>query len=90
MTKYFDTLSFDEEILKPRVKTFFYGTLPNIMTLYSFTVRRTYAIGSRSSIINSLDTFNETYYEFFPDASNLGIPHGDVAPYLGFIISADP
>jgi hypothetical protein len=58
MTKHFDTLSFGEEILKPRVKTFYYGLIPNMMSLYSFSLRRTYAIGSRSTILNFLDTFN--------------------------------
>jgi hypothetical protein len=77
-------------VLKPRVKTSFFGLLPNIMSLVAYNLKRTYAIGSRSSIINSLDAFNETYYELVPDNSNLGIPHGDVAPYLGLVILAHP
>jgi hypothetical protein len=63
MTKYFDTLSFDNEILKPRVKTKYDQLLPGIMVINAYRLKRNYAIGSRSTIINSIDTFNYTYYD---------------------------
>jgi hypothetical protein len=90
MTKYFDTLSFDEEILKPRVKSKYSQLLPNIMMLNVYRLKRTYAIGSRSNIINSLDAFNETYYELNFESMTMGVPGGDISPYYAFIITIDP
>jgi hypothetical protein len=60
------------------------------MTINLYKLKRHFAIGSRSNIINSLDTFNKTYYELNYDSTTYGIPSGDLAPYYAFIIAIDP
>jgi hypothetical protein len=60
------------------------------MNLNSYRLKRNYAIGSRSSIINSLDTFNYTYYELNYESTTLGIPSGDLSPYYAMVIAMDP
>jgi hypothetical protein len=64
--------------------------MQNIMTLKVYLLKRQYAIGSRSYILNSLDSFNETYYEMNYESTAMGIPSGDLLPYFAFIIAIDP
>jgi hypothetical protein len=60
------------------------------MTLNQYNLKKHYAIGSRSNILNSLDTFNETYYEISYFNTGMGIPNGDLCPYYAVILAIDP
>jgi hypothetical protein len=64
--------------------------MKNIMTTNAYRFKRNYAIGSRSTLVNSLDTFNYTYYEIEYDSTTYGIPSGDMNPYTAMLLVMDP